>query len=192
MDGMGWLHTSSPTSLMTGWPGSFQASTRAAEQAALHLARHQRQLAVAADEAPAKSVPPGNVAPPDALTPRALNWSVPQFCASADNGEPVVPSAHGLQSGRADRSTPALRQLVKNANRRQRKVPRRARAKAPERGQSGRSLRRPGCRRKCSRWCRLSRPLIRVPSPSRWSCTSGSARQSCWAGSCSPRRCAGS
>jgi hypothetical protein len=92
MDGMGWVHTSSPTAPVTGWPCSFQASTAHAQLAALHLPRDLGQLAVAANEGAAKIGAARDVAhqigsgaspkgTPAAL--RAANCAVPQRCTSS-------------------------------------------------------------------------------------------------------------
>ncbi len=92
---------------------------RAAEQAALHLARHLRQLAVAADEGAGEVGAAGDVAPPDvscACRLRLRTAAVPQCCTSARAASRCVPSARTRrQVAAGGESTPAFMQLAKNA-----------------------------------------------------------------------------
>jgi hypothetical protein len=71
MEGMGLVQTSSPTSSHDGLALFVPGFYRAAEQAALHFAGDQRQLAVAADKGTGKVRPARDIAPPDVWTPSA-------------------------------------------------------------------------------------------------------------------------
>lgn len=98
MDGMGCVHTSSPTSSITGWPSAFQASTAAPSMRHCISPGTWGSSRCPPMKAPQKSVPPEMLfhqmspsACPD--TPSARNCAVPQACTSGASGEPVVPSA---------------------------------------------------------------------------------------------------
>ena len=119
----------------------------AAEQAALHLARHLRQLAIAADEGAGEVGAAGHVAPPDVCaSPMLLELlRAPALRIFGLSGEPVVPSARTLAGRRSDaRSTPAFMQLAKNAAPAPKKVTPRSAAKRHSTVQSGLSLVPPG------------------------------------------------
>ncbi len=192
---MALVHTSSPTSPMTGWPCSFHASTACAEDAALHLARHFGQVAVAADEGAAEIGAAGNVAPPHVLRTRrresAPSPSAAPLRAAASRCCRVRARATGRRI--PSRSRPAFMQLAKKAAPAPKKVTLCRATKRHSTLQSGFSLlRRRVAVVDAEGGAEEPGPTAASStSPSRWSCTSGSARRSCWRHSSRPRRCAG-
>jgi hypothetical protein len=124
---MGWVHTSSPTSSDDGLAVFVPRFDGAAQQAALHLARHLRQLAVAADECAAEVGAARDVAPPD-VAPTTPGAQLSRELVSGDGTAPPALHVFGQRrAGRAQgadaaqvvalglqvaRSTPAFMQLA--------------------------------------------------------------------------------
>ena len=94
IDGIGWVQTSSPTSSITGWPCSFQASTAQPSRRHCISPGTCGSSRLPPMKAPAKSVPPEMLHHQMSGVP-SLRELLP--CPSAapprDSGEPVVPSA---------------------------------------------------------------------------------------------------
>ena len=192
---MGWVQTSSPTSPMTGWPCSFQASTAQPSRRHCISPGTSGSSRLPPMKAPAKSVPPDMLHHQMSGVPMLPRTArVPQRCTSSlKRRAGGAERAHARQvAAAATASSPAFMQLAKNAAPAPKKVTPVSRREAPQHAPVGLVLAcRPGCRRRCSRWCRSAGPpSARSTSPSRSSCTSGSARPRCWRRSCSRRRCA--
>jgi hypothetical protein len=114
---------------------------RAAEQAALHLAGDQGQLAVAADEGAGEIRAARNVAPPDVLHAQRVELlRAPVLRLGRQRRARGAQRPHGLEARQSVRSTPAFMQLAKNAAPAPKKVTPRSAPKRHSVAQSGLSL----------------------------------------------------
>src|SRR6266403_3149464 len=116
MLGIGRVHTSSPTSSMTGCPASFQAST------ADPSCRHCISPAICGNsrlpvqKLPKRSVPPEMLYHQMFAVPMASNCRVPHLCTSSARGEPVLPRARMRErSPQSAICSPAFLQFAKKA-----------------------------------------------------------------------------